>query len=368
MSRTVSIYLDSPKLMLCPNAAARPSSTRRRTSISRLVCLTAASGCTAIALALTILYSHQVSVATETGRENTRLNAALNHLRVLAEAQSHEAQGALADARRQLGALQAAATIKRQTPPAATSAEAALAQARGDLAAANAANRQLTATLDDLGSRASIAAERDVAATARIAALQSSNAELLAQADALKSQILQLAAQVPATDDSAAPPADDAAPAPPTRWAMNVSYDTAKSFAALCFDRDSLHETPAGPGSPFVCTAASRAASAAIFSFTHDAALERVYAASITVSLAADTPRDRLAENSKLVNLFLKAFAPACRNPDDWLNTTARQLAGKDSSHRAMLLDTTYKITAANDGHGTFTFRVESPHEELTGF
>jgi hypothetical protein len=371
MSRTLSIYIDSPPLYLCPCAGTR----KRFPTLSRFACLAVAAGCAAIALATTALYSYEWSARVDASVEAARLATTLAHVRQLAQAQRRgadanatEARRELADAARRLASLQAAIAAASSADPVAL--RTALDTATRDLAAAAAANAQLSTQLAQL--RQSAAALPPVApsmaaapaALERQHALETANADLLAQVDTLKSQLLQLAAQTAEenTSDSPSPPQAVPQPLVETRWALGITYDTAAGFANLCFDRNSLRESPADP---YRKSAATRADGASTFRFTHDAAHDRVFSAALTVSLAPDAPRDRLTENAKLAALFLHTFAPACKNPDEWLAAATRQLAGKGSSDRLTLLDTTYKITAFNDTHNTFTLKVESPRNDL---
>jgi hypothetical protein len=339
-----------------PGKAALPVAGPRRGgrqgSVSRTCCLAAAAGCAAIALVTTGLYSHEAIRRGDAAAEAGRLRATVAYLRDEAEVQRREAEEAV----RKAAGLQ----------------DSTLQAVKRELAAATAANDELTRAIETL--RAQIAAAgvelqaHDKSAAEQVQALTAAKRDLETQVDGLKAQVLQLAAaaQAAAKKDEAASdaPAPAATPVVETRWALGISYDTAQGFAALCFDNGSLREAAAGSGA-YRKSTATRAAGASTYRFVHDGAHERVYSAALTVSLAADGPRDRLIENTKMVALFLQTFAPAFRGGDEWLAATVRQLAAKDSGSRMVTLDTTYKITAYNDGHGMFTFKVESPREEL---
>ncbi len=93
----------------------------------------------------------------------------------------------------------------------------------------------------------------------------------------------------------------------------------------------------------------------------HDKAKERVYAATLGVSLAADTPQDTRSENAALVALFIKTFAPSFKNPEPSLTAVTTQLGGSDASQRVVLLGDDYKLTVWNNREGQFNFKIESP-------
>lgn len=384
MPRKVSIYLDSPTLYLCPCAT---TPRRRLPAISRIACLAAAAGCATIALATTALYSYESNARRETALEASRLSTTLAHVRQLADTDHHATEAALTDTRQNLAAarqnladtqqrltatgqrlteLQSAIAAAPASDPAAL--QSSLDTANRNLAAAVAANTDLSAQLARLRQSAAATVpviKSDPGLLEHQRSLESANADLQSQIDTLKSQLLQLAAQsTDANPSDQQPAATETAPKPlaETRWALGITYDTAQGFANLCFDRNSLRESPADP---YRKSTATRAEGASTFRFVHDAAHDRVFAATLTLSLSPDAPRDRLTENAKLAALFVHTFAPACRNPDEWLAAATRQLAGKDASQRLSFVDTTYKITASNDAHNTFTFKIESPRNDL---
>jgi hypothetical protein len=355
MQATIPSKAAPGKAAVLPAAGARRGARR---SVSRTCCLAAAAGCAAIALVTTGLYSHEAMRRGDAVAEVGRLRATVAHLRDAAEVQEREADVALQAARQQ----------------AATSQDSATQDLKRELAAATAASDELSRTIEKLRGQLAAAGEElqthDKAAAEQVQALTAAKRDLETQVDGLRTQVLQLAAaaQAAATAKKEEPENDAAVPvvkaAVETRWALGISYDTAQGFAALCFDRGSLREAAAGNGA-YRKSTATRAAGASTYRFVHDGAHERVYSAALTVSLAADGPRDRLVENTKVAVLFLQTFAPAFRSPEEWLSGATRQLAAKDSGSRMVTLDTTYKITAYNDGRGTFTFKVESPREDL---
>ncbi|HVX84192.1 MAG TPA: hypothetical protein VG893_09810 [Terracidiphilus sp.] len=356
--------------------AIGPRVRRRRYSISRMCCMAIAAGASTIALGMAILYSCESIQHHEAAGEVTRLAGTLAHLRTDAELQTRQTSALIADLRKQLQQRQAEAPSA--SPDNSAAADAALQhqveQAQNALAAAVSESTRLTETLHKSQSEAAVIPDLKAALAAsdvRQKSLQSACdslreqlAALQTQEQALKDQLLIAAAQSTDDSDAASSPSDPApASAAEIRWALGISFDTAKGFASLCFDRESIHDAPTGHQN-LRRTSATRASNAALFRFTSDAPRQRVYDAALTVSLAADGPHDRLVENTRLVQLFLHTFAPAFRDPDAWLNNTVKQLAGHSPSDRLVLLDTTFKITAYNDG-GNFTFKVESPHDDL---
>ena len=100
---------------------------------------------------------------------------------------------------------------------------------------------------------------------------------------------------------------------------------------------------------------------AATIRFVHDRAKERVYSATLSLSLAPDAPQEKLAENAALAALFAKTFAPTFKEPETSLPAVAVQLAAADSTRRMVLLGDDYKLTIWNQGQGQFNFKIESP-------
>jgi hypothetical protein len=355
--------------------AVGPRVRRRRYSISRMCCIAIAAGATTIALGVAILYSCETMQYQEAASEATHLAQTLAHVRTAADLQARQTTALIAALRKQLEDSRPASHVTASTSAASDpDLRRQLDLAQKNLTAATAENARLDGTLHaaqsqlaaipDLKAALAAADSRQRSLQSACDSLRSQLASLQTQQQSLKDQLLIAAAQ--SADDSDTPPAAADPPPPPPpeiRWALGVSFDKARGFASLCFDRESIHDVPADQRG-LHRIAATRASNAALFRFTSDASRQRVYDAALSVSLAADGPRDRLLENTKLVQLFLHTFAPAFRDPDAWLDKAVKQLAGHDPSDRLVLLDTTFKITAYNDG-GTFTFKVESPHDDL---
>jgi hypothetical protein len=360
----MTLASDVPVIETTPRRFAR----RPGHSLSRIACVAAAMGCSAIALASVTMYSYEAFGRRDALREARQLAATVSDLRQAARRQRQENEAALASLHKQLDEAREAA--HPAASPEELALQAALDRVRGDLRAAAGTNTRLSQLVAEQRERLAAIPELQAAIDAgkeREKTLAEARDGLQRQLEVVKGQLLVAAAQSSAdAEELSVAPEPVAVRVPETRWALGVSFDNARGFGTLCFDRDSIHETAAGQeGEGLRRTLATRAASAARFRFTHDKARDRVYDAALTVSLAADGPRDRLMENTKLVGLFLQTFAPAFRSPDEWLSNAVRQLAAKDSSERVVLLDTTFKVTAYNDGHGTFTFKVESPRQDL---
>ena len=120
--------------------------------------------------------------------------------------------------------------------------------------------------------------------------------------------------------------------------------------------------TPSADGI-FISSAASPA-NAATIRLVHDRANERLYAATLGISLAADAPQDKLSENTAMVASFIKTFAPAFKNPETSLGAVTTQLARTDASQRVVLLGDDYKLTIWNNQGGQFQFKIESPRAD----
>ena len=196
------------------------------------------------------------------------------------------------------------------------------------------------------------------AAANELAALHKTNADLSDQVDKLKAELLVLAAKTP-TRLVADPPVDP--PPAAMRWALPISYNTAQAFLVLHADSNVL--TPATQPDQLVATTAVLASHAVKMTLLHDRASERVYSATLTVSLAADAPAIILADNKSLIVDFLHLYAPALKDPAPLLAATA-DLAGQDPSHRHVFFAEDAKITLWNDKTGVYHFQVESSHED----
>jgi uncharacterized phage infection (PIP) family protein YhgE len=193
-------------------------------------------------------------------------------------------------------------------------------------------------------------------ATAKIAQLDNANKDLAGQIDKLKSELLIAAARSTAPD--AAPPLDPTPPvAAATPWALGMTFDAARDYLLLNVDRESAATVPAAGG--LFTTYGVHAANAVRVEFVHDKTKDRVYSGTLTVALAADTPKDKLDENRKAVADFLQAFAPGIKAAGDVL-VAAGQLSAQDDSHRLVILGADAKLTLWNN-KGAYTFHVESP-------
>jgi hypothetical protein len=225
------------------------------------------------------------------------------------------------------------------------------------LAAAQSQASQLDAQLQEERLRIK-ELERVRTATAK---LEKSNKELAATVDLLKGQLLEQAkasaAPVVQASDLPLPPAPQH-----QRWAMKTSYDKAADFMSLHFVRDG-GGVPLSDGA-FLSTGVA-AGNAAAMKLTHDAEKRQVYSLVLTVSLAADAPRERLAQNQQLVVDYLRQFAPGFKEPEAWLADSIRQLAGKDGSQRLVRVGDDYKLTVWNNGVGLYSWKIESPRGEI---
>jgi hypothetical protein len=93
----------------------------------------------------------------------------------------------------------------------------------------------------------------------------------------------------------------------------------------------------------------------------HDRAKEKVYGATLQVSLAAGAPKEVLAENRALMEEFVKMFAEDVKEPEAILKG-ADQLAGQDESRQMVFVGEESKVTLWNDKTGVYTVNVESAH------
>lgn len=194
-------------------------------------------------------------------------------------------------------------------------------------------------------------------ATARIAQLDSANKELGSQIEKLKAELLTAVARtsVQETSPVVAEPLPVLA-APAANWALGMSFDAARDFLVLHADRESISTAPAAGG--LMNMHGIQSANAVRVQFVHDKGKERVYSGTLTVSLAADAPKDKLEENRKAVGDFLAAFAPGIKSPSEVLAATA-QLGAQDESRRLVFLGPDARVTLWNI-KGAYCFRVES--------
>ncbi len=208
----------------------------------------------------------------------------------------------------------------------------------------------------------------DAQEAAKAKELEKSNADLSAEIDKMKQDLLVATARLSATpaSDPAADPADapQAAPAAPApaRWAIRSNFDDANAFMLLHIDRDTLTSTGAADG--LTATGGALPENAATMRVVHDRARERVYQVILSLSLAADAPHDKLAENQKFAADFVRTFAPAIKAPDELVNAASAQLAGQNGDRRLVFLAEDARITVWNNHEGLFTFRVDSSHSE----
>ena len=139
----------------------------------------------------------------------------------------------------------------------------------------------------------------------------------------------------------------------------------ANAYVLMRVNRDTVNTQPAAEGGgAMMATSGAIPENAARLRIVHDRGRERVYEVSLSISFAADAPREKLAENAKLTADFLAAFAPAIKGPGDLVSAVTGQLGGKDGSQRQVFLADDARLTVWNDGSGVFTFRVDSSHRE----
>ena len=136
----------------------------------------------------------------------------------------------------------------------------------------------------------------------------------------MKSQLMVAVAKptIEAPAAAAADPAADdhaAMSNKPLPWALRTTYETAANFVATHFEKETMRSAPVDdPAQGAVAWTANSAANAATVRITHDSKKEKVYSATLTVSLATDGPKDKLVENTQLVGEFITAFAPGMPN------------------------------------------------------
>jgi hypothetical protein len=226
-------------------------------------------------------------------------------------------------------------------------------------------HEKMLAALAAKGRAAQAEHDKADAATARAAraendlgSLTQTNKQLSGELDTLKAQLLASAAKpVAETRVPESGTADGASQAAPLRWALKASYDTASDFVAMHFEKDSMQTEPLADGT--VAWSATSGANAATVRVTHDREKRRVYAATLTVSLAADAPKEKLDENRGLIVAFLQDFA-AGNGDAAKVNRMIQQLAGKDGSERCVLVGGDTRVTVWNNGAGLYSWRAES--------
>jgi hypothetical protein len=200
----------------------------------------------------------------------------------------------------------------------------------------------------------------------KLAQVEAENKELAAQVELLKSQLL-VAVATPRTDvEAALPPTAATQPlTAPARWAMRTSYDAAAEFLRLHFDRETFRNLATADGA--VVSSAAKPANAATMRIVHDEKRERVYSGVLTVSLAADGPRERVAENERMVGEFLQAFAPSAEKPERLAAEALARVrdAGKAGAERWVVVGADFKLTAWQMEEGRYVFRCESPRVDF---
>ncbi len=188
--------------------------------------------------------------------------------------------------------------------------------------------------------------------------LLAANAQLTAQIDLLKTQLLELAAQ-PAPDSSHASLTPVTAPA--DIWALSIPRDTALDFVSLHFGKEAFTRPTTATG--IRTLKALHPQNACAVALKIDAT--RIYLAALSVSLAPEAPPEKIAENTQLLAAFAHTFAPEWKNPDEWLLASIKSLAAKKSAERLLLLGNQFQATLSHDDLHQFTLRIESPRSSL---
>jgi myosin heavy subunit len=196
----------------------------------------------------------------------------------------------------------------------------------------------------------------------KIASLERTNKDLSEQLEKIKDELLLNVAHSTTPHNAATEPAPDPAPvaAALPHWSLRTSYDAAADFLALHSDVETVRQAPSDTDATITSQGVQRG-NLSRLSFTHDRAKSRVFEASLSISLAADAPKDKLAENIALVTQFLATFAPSAKDAAAMINTATTQLAGLDPNRRLQFLVDDSRITIWNNREGTFTFKVEPP-------
>jgi hypothetical protein len=254
------------------------------------------------------------------------------------------------------------------------SVETELAEARGKLVELDKAARAASG----LHTQVAAAKQKLAAAEGRVAQLEKQkkelgarveaaagavkmNKELSAEVDLLKSQLLVQVAKGEAP--AVIVPVESAVVSRSMRWGLRTSFDQAKDFMALYFPRDGMSSSAGAEGT--LVTTAVWAANAAAMRVVHDGEKQRVYAATLTLPLAGDGPKEKVAENLRLVGAFVRAFAPSFNEPEAWTAEAVNLLAGKESGQRMVRVGEDFKLTVWNTGQGGYSFRMDSPRGEV---
>ena len=194
------------------------------------------------------------------------------------------------------------------------------------------------------------------------------NKELAGTVEQLKEQAVMLAVQSEVLGRGAKPTLE--LPEPRTeggtmggQWALPIRCDRAMDFMVSQFSHESVVATRGGDGT--IITTAVLPENAATMRVVHDTEKQRVYSATLTLSLAADSPRVKRTENLQLIHAFIKTIAPSSDETQEWIADVVKKLAGKDSAERVMRVGPNYKLTVWNNKMGMYTWRIESPRGEV---
>ena len=199
-------------------------------------------------------------------------------------------------------------------------------------------------------------------AAEKLAKLEDANRALTAELAALREQLLVTVAKANAP---AAPEVQEEDPPAHTSlpWALRVSYDGARNFMSLNTESSSVVTRPAQEG--LLSTASVLTENALRLRFVHDREKERVYSATLTLSLAIDAPKDKVAANMKFIGDFLREFVPGIKDADALAAAAVAQQAGLGEDRRALFMVQDCKVTAWNNKSGLYTFHIETAHDLL---
>lgn len=182
------------------------------------------------------------------------------------------------------------------------------------------------------------------------------NHALAQQIDALKAELLTAAAVSTGNESE-----KDASPQRQvvTRWALPTRFADAADFLNIHFDKDTVRYSPSGDDNVLGTGVLAANADTLRLLFDHDK--ERLYSATLTVSLAPDAPPQQMRENLDLVANYLKTFAPSFKETDTWTAGTLQELIGKTPNQRLMFVANEYLITAWNENpsSGLVSFKIE---------
>ncbi len=195
-----------------------------------------------------------------------------------------------------------------------------------------------------------IALEAPSPAVARAQELEKQNRQLAEQIELLKGEMLVLAAT------SRPAEATEASPPPPQRTALALPYEAARDFLLLAIDHTTLATRSTDE---FVTTYGSKPENAVTIQFTHSTNRDRVFSAELSLSLAPDAPKDKLAQNTKVVADFLRLAAPNLKDIESIGPSVAASLARQNASRQLSFNAPECTLTVHNDGMGTYTFHVE---------